>query len=564
MTKRKPNPFFAIEPVGEGGRTRGSRPDEVGSLKSSTSRGKLAPRNSPYWYPLAKGMSLGYRVGKAGAGAWYARVFFSGGRPAQQESFGKADDLEVANGETVFNFDQAKEEAQKICKRILEAQRAEQEEGAERMVFVRDALLAYLRDLAAASTSDCSAARSRIHKTIEEIGHLKIRELKRKSFTDWRDRFIDTAPRVRNKKSTDGGQAEKAYAISFDPKDSEHKRKRQSSFNRALTDVKAALNRIYEADQSIIEYPVWNFIKPFKNTEGVRDVVLDLNEQIRLLNACSPEFRPIVYGGLYTGARYGELAKAKVKNFDFDNGVLNIGEKGKTGHRVVPLCGAAILVFSHITAGRSPEEYMFLRANGQPWEKSSQQDPIQEARMSVCPDLTFYGLRHTTITTMLLNGVELAVVADALGNSIGIIQKHYKHIRHEWAGKELDDKMPTLGISKGEIAEILEKMKSKRRCFKEATEELSFSLESLHPSSYMGKVQGGRVAPPPKPDRPDKETLSRMVLELPMLKIAEHYQVTEAYIRKLCRKMDIKTFPRGYWSKVRAHESRESRVVNQS
>lgn len=60
----------------------------------------------------------------------------------------------------------------------------------------------------------------------------------------------------------------------------------------------------------------------------------------------------------------------------------------------------------------------------------------------------------------------------------------------------------------------------------------------------------------PPPDRPTKEQLASLVLQMSLCKIAERYHVSETIIRKLCKRFEIKTFPPGYWAKVYAQEGR--------
>ena len=524
------------------------------SLSSKTSRSKLPPRNAFYWVPLDKGKSLGYRRGTNGEGSWCARVFFPDGTTPKQETFAKADDLKDANDDTVLTYSQAKKRAEAWCDAKLEEFKAQAEAPtAQSMKTVADALRSHLQVLEGQSTEIDGTARNRIEKTIAEIGKIELLALTKQDLIDWRQTLIETAPRVRTKAG-----AEPAYRKDFDPQDPEHKRQRMASANRALTDIKTALTAAMASNPALKSDLPWRTLRAFGKTKGARNVVLDRSEQIRFLNACTPEFRPMGYAGLLTGARYGELRHARVKDVRLEDQVILV--HGKTGERFAPLIDEALAAFACIIEDRDPEEFLFLRANGLPWEKSLQQDPMETARLAVNPKLTFYGLRHTTITTWILHGIEIPVIAKAVGTSETIIQDHYAHLRDEWIGKKINAKAPRIGAPEAEIQAILAKLQTKRGARLTTEESFTFTLRSLHPRSYLGKVRGGTEEPPPPPDRPTKEQLASLVRQMSLCKIAEQYHVSETIIRKLCKRFEIKTFPPGYWAKVYAQQQRESKA----
>lgn len=524
------------------------------SLSSKTSRSKLPPRNPFYWMPLDKGKSLGYRRGTNGEGSWCARVFFPDDTPPKQETFAKADDLKEADGEAILTYSQARKRAEEWCDaRLDEFSAKPQDPTAKPMKTVEDALRSHLTVLEGQSLTPDGTARSRIEKTITEIGKIELVKLTKQDLIDWRQTIIETAPRVRAKKG-----AEPAYRKDFDPQDPEQKRQRMASANRALTDVKTALTAATASNPALKSDLPWRTLNAFGKTKGARNVVLDRSEQVRFLNACTPEFRPMGYAGLLTGARYGELRHARVKDVSLEDGTILV--RGKSGPRFAPLIDEALAAFACIIEDRDPEEFLFLRANGLPWEKNLQQDPMETARMAVNPKLTFYGLRHTTITTWILHGIEIPVIAKAVGTSEKIIQDHYAHLRDEWIGKKINAKAPRIGAPEEEIQAILAKIKTKRGDRLTTEESFTFTLRSLHPRSYLGKVRGGTVEAPPPPDRPTKDQLASLVRQMSLCKIAEQYHVSEALIRKLCRRHGIPTFPVGYWAKLYAQQQRESKA----
>ena len=53
---------------------------------------------------------------------------------------------------------------------------------------------------------------------------------------------------------------------------------------------------------------------------------------------------------------------------------------------------------------------------------------------------TLYSLRHTYATLALLNGVDIHVLAIQMGTSVGMLEKHYSHLKPILAAKQLAGK----------------------------------------------------------------------------------------------------------------------------
>jgi integrase len=138
-----------------------------------------------------------------------------------------------------------------------------------------------------------------------------------------------------------------------------------------------------------------------------------------LLNACNPDFRLLVQAALETGARYGELVRLTIADFNPDAGTITIrlSKSGRPRHVVLTDQGKAF--FRQITAARAGDEIMLRKADGSTWRTSHQLRPMAEAvsRAKIAPAISFHGLRHTWASHAVMNGVPLLVVAKNLGHS---------------------------------------------------------------------------------------------------------------------------------------------------
>jgi hypothetical protein len=94
------------------------------------------------------------------------------------------------------------------------------------------------------------------------------------------------------------------------PVTDEQQRARKVSANRVLTMLKACLNFSYN-DKLVDNRDAWGRrLKPFKDVAAARVRFLTVAEAQSLINACDPEFRPLVQAALETGCRYGEIDPA--------------------------------------------------------------------------------------------------------------------------------------------------------------------------------------------------------------------------------------------------------------
>ena len=189
-------------------------------------------------------------------------------------------------------------------------------------------------------------------------------------------------------------------------------------------------------------------MKPFKDVNRARDVFLTTEQCRALLNACEPDFRSLVRSALITGCRYGELVRRTVRDLDLKQCTLSVPD-GKTGARVVVLSDAAAQHFRELAKDKLPTALLHYREeNGkdeetgkpitelEPWGKSEQARRIKAALNAANREIKkhperftsttcFYSLRHTHASLALLAGVNIQVLAENMGTSVRMIEKHY-------------------------------------------------------------------------------------------------------------------------------------------
>jgi integrase len=415
-------------------------------IDTRSARAKLPHRREPYWTRLQQGLAVGYRKGAKG-GTWIGRYR---GVDAKQHylSIGLADDNLDADAARVFDYTGAQEQVREWFKR--ENRRAAGIDAADSGPYkVEDAIRDYLAALEADGKSSAADARRRANLLIlPRLRSIEVGGLNGKRIREWHREMSRSLPMLRAKK---GG---KRPHRAVDLNDFETARQRQSTANRVLTILKAALNRAFadSENKAVTSDLAWRSVKPFRQADAPRVRYLAVDEATRLANAAGTvkEFRSLIRGGLLTGCRYSELARLHVSDFNRDAGAIHVRiGKSRKGRNVV-LTDEGTAFFERQTAGRRGDELMFPWPDGKAWGASHQQRPMVEACKAarLAPPITFHGLRHTYASHAVMNGMPLMVVAQNLGHAdTRMVEKHYGHLAPSYVAETVRKHAPRFGIA---------------------------------------------------------------------------------------------------------------------
>jgi len=386
-----------------------------------------------YFRDMGDGIALCYRRGAAG-GTWSARIRDQKGRYALR-SLGMADDFLPADGERVLTYRQAS------AKAVEEAER-----GPAPSYTVRTACedyLAWFRDHR--KSLDATEATVKAH-ILPAFDDRTVDSLTAEDVKAWRDKLA----RVHARKRTGKGkaQAHKAEAdeLSEDQRD-EAKRARRATANRILAVLKAILNKAFE-DKKARDDSEWRRVKPFPKVDIPRIRFLTEDEAVRLANACSAEFRPLLRAALLTGARYGELVRMTVANFNPATAQLFVAPSKSGKSRHIPLNGSGVALFKALTTGRLSDAPMFARADGESWGKNHQQRPLAEAckRAKMTPPLRFHETRHSYASALAQAGADLLTISKLLGHAdTRITSRHYAHLCDKTLANAVNNLLPDFG-----------------------------------------------------------------------------------------------------------------------
>jgi len=350
-------------------------------IDTSAKRLRLKLRREPYWQQISKGRFLGYRRTGSG-GSWVARMR---GDDNKQRYHSLGSGLEF-------------EDALKATNEWMEGM-----SGVNNHRYtLRNTVADYVKHLEINNSKQSSRdVKLRLNKHIParlmntELSSLNTAQLKRLH---------------NGMVKTEG--------------DEEDERKSKDSANRVLAQLKAALNLAFR-DGRVASDKEWSRVSAFKNVASSRKLFLTDEQVNTLLENTKDGFYRLTKAGVLTGARYGELARVKVKDFDPLDGTIEL--TGKTGHRICYLSDKAVIFFKGICKDRLPEAYLLVKDDGTQWRKShhlrSMRETVKKAKLS--RECVFYSLRHYHISKALLSGMPMQVVAENAGTSVRMIEKHY-------------------------------------------------------------------------------------------------------------------------------------------
>jgi integrase len=383
------------------------------------------------------------------AGNWSSRWYDPDTRKQKQKKIGVADDLTKADGISVFDYKQAKVKAQEWFKGSARLADFEVTGVAIHVgdYLVKDAIEDYLTKLEQDGKNSKGDFKAMLNKwAVPYLGDIKVTRLTRVKLEKWR---------------TDISKMPKQGQTSI-PDNEDAIRRRKDSANHVLVLVKTALYQAVKSGKA--DPPLaggWHEAEYFKGVKVSRTRFLDKQESKALVEACEGDFKKLVIAGLFTGARYQELARMKKADVNIEGRTIYFGPygkiKGKT--RFVHLTDEATEWFKEQIEGKMSGDRVFTRksyryfknrGDGMDgiWNDSDQTYYIKIAykKAKISP-VTFHELRHTYASGLVMAGVPLKFVAEQLGhNTTKMVEEHYGHLVPQGVGDTVRRLSPNLDI----------------------------------------------------------------------------------------------------------------------
>jgi integrase len=356
---------------------------------------KQPVRGRPYFHEIRKGLSLGYRRNQA-AGVWLVRAAKGNGKSWMQ-SFATADDFESANGETIMNYEQAKERAIMLARGKV-ASSADQHGP----ITVEQAIDAFQADLLARGQSHLNATSVRFHLKDTSLFRMPVALLEKKMLSDVRNSLVKSGLT-------------------------------RSTADRVGKSFKAAMNLAASHDPRIMNVKAWaNGWKLLPNATTANNIILSDAIVAALVRAAYGADRQL---GIYfdvlaeTGTRESQALKLRCRDLQDDRPdprlmmwSSNKGRNRKPRQVPVPISARLASVLREVVGNRPATDFMLRKIKELPvrFRKVAKLGGV-----IVDPKATPYAFRHSSIVRQLLKNSPIRVVAANHDTSVASIEKHY-------------------------------------------------------------------------------------------------------------------------------------------
>ena len=227
-----------------------------------------------------------------------------------------------------------------------------------------------------------------------------------------------------------------------------------ATVNRELALLKTLFSKAVEWGR--IEKNPAARVKKFKEAPG-RERFLTHEEARRLLTAANPEFRPVLITALGTGMRRGEILALRWADLDFTMGVITITTSKSGKGRRLPMCGAVAEALGGI---QKRGEYVFWNEETKTHLRDvktafhaacarAKKNPDDEKDPGIT-DVRFHDLRHTALSWMFQEGVNIKTVQAIAG-----------HASIEMTARYIHDKPENIRLAVEKIGGILDSTRQK-------------------------------------------------------------------------------------------------------
>lgn len=205
-------------------------------------------------------------------------------------------------------------------------------------------------------------------------------------------------------------------------------------------------------DGQIQENPV-DGVRPARKTAPGSRRAFTLPELRRVIERSDDEWRSLIYFGLYTGQRLGDLARLTWQNVDLERDEIRFVTRKTRRQMIIPIASPLRARIEKLPAGEDPRQPLHPRAFASV-EKSGKVSTLSRQFYELLSDaglttpkvhraleaspgrsgrrgqseISFHALRHTATSLMKNAGISATTVQDIIGHESAAISAHYTHV----------------------------------------------------------------------------------------------------------------------------------------
>jgi integrase len=307
---------------------------------------------------------------------------------------------------------------------IMHCAQADQAEDRNLVITILDRYAVHLKNKGRNGSYDIF--KDRISTAIPEFGHIPVKDLKAMHVTAW----LDKMQQGRNVKLGRQGRQYERFC-KWGP----------TSRRMAAQALLTALN--WARKQGMItRNPLEKEALELDKVVGrSKDYVVKPAEHEALVTSAKSYFADVLVLLHGTGCRPGEVYNATAKNYDPDlralvykarpaEGMYVHKTARKTGKDRVIFLAEPLAEMVEKLACKHPTGPLFRNRDGGAWNDQAVYEMLRRLRkrLGLTGKMVPYSYRHSYATRWLLSGRSIKVLADLLGNSVAILEKHYAHL----------------------------------------------------------------------------------------------------------------------------------------
>jgi integrase len=380
-------------------------------IDTVSSRARLKARREPYWDRVSKGCYLGFRrMTSVSDGTWMARAFDENTSKQVYKPLGGLSELPDH-----LRFDTAQKAAREWFEHLGRG-------GSASSTTVKDACDRYVKHLRATKTARAAdEAKARLENHVlnhKKLGGTELSKLTPVHLEAWRTALKEAPTRSGGRRG---------------------ERRSDSTLNRDMTCLRAALNRAYIDGLVTSDFAWRSKLLPLKNADRRRELYLDRDQRRTFIEKAAPDLAAFLRGLCLLPLRPGALAALTAGDYDRQLKVLKIGKDKHGQDRKIKLPTATAELFTEVAKDKLPGAALLSRADGKAWNKDAWKWPIKAAAEAAKLPVgaTAYTLRHSVISDLVHGGLDLLTVAQISGTSVAMIERHYGHLRSDVAAAAL-------------------------------------------------------------------------------------------------------------------------------
>ncbi len=215
------------------------------------------------------------------------------------------------------------------------------------------------------------------------------------------------------------------------------------SRRQAIISIKRCLN--WSVDEGLIDRNPIGKVKapPGRRREGLisdaQHAIIAANPDDGNNTGRDGSFRAFTIAMCHSGARPGTVAAVTAENVTPSGDAWIMSQhknRAKTGKPLIVWLSPCLQTLTRIMAAARKAGPLFINSRGEPWSRNAIRQRMMRLRkkLGLPAGTNAYAYRHGFTTRALLNGTDIATVAELLGHSdVRMVSDHYGHLDKQHA-----------------------------------------------------------------------------------------------------------------------------------